>query len=138
MPSQTLSRNNLLHPISLQIICPEKRKMISTEYIQTGEKDPQIIIHEAQSTRRSLKGMLKRGSKSHLILGAQCQPGNRPRPLPLPALGRYLTSLSGNHSPNSTPSSTWTTGLLSLHPLTPMAVERLGKRGLVGKRSERV
>ena len=34
--------------------------MISTEYVQTGEKDPQIIIHEAHSTRRSLKDMVKR------------------------------------------------------------------------------
>ena len=34
--------------------------MISTEYIQTGEKGPQIIKHKTHSTRHCLKGMLKR------------------------------------------------------------------------------
>ncbi len=34
--------------------------MISTEYIQTGEKDPRIVMHKTHSARRCLKGMLKR------------------------------------------------------------------------------
>ena len=34
--------------------------MISTEYIQAGEKDPRIVMHKSRSTRRCLKVMLKR------------------------------------------------------------------------------
>ena len=39
--------------------------MISTEYIQAGEKDPQIITHnESHSARGNLKGTLKRAFRS--------------------------------------------------------------------------
>lgn len=39
--------------------------MISTEYVQAGEKGPQIIMHnETHGTRRGLKGMLKRALAS--------------------------------------------------------------------------
>lgn len=38
--------------------------MISTEYIEAGEKPPCIIMHKTHSTRCLLKGMLKRAFKS--------------------------------------------------------------------------
>ena len=38
--------------------------MISTEYIQASEKAPRIMMHKTHSTRRCLKGMLKRAFRS--------------------------------------------------------------------------
>lgn len=38
--------------------------MISTEYIQASEKAPRIMMHKTHSTRRCLKGMLKRVFRS--------------------------------------------------------------------------
>ena len=66
--------------------------MISTEYILTGEKGPRVIMHKTHSTRRCLKGMLKRAfgsqkkNKEYAEWNNHAEPSNSRNTTPPPRI----------------------------------------------------